>query len=270
VIFTKQRKEHMKQSHVVFRAVATVMSVLAVLTCAAAAPAMELPGGYMPLVQSEPILKKTIVITLAPPLYQLTPAERGAAHKLVEVGEIFQKLYETSRHHQARTAYESIVRIDQGLGSPPDTQYLLNLFYLFKGPIAQTLNNEFVPIAPVDRQVPGKNVYPWGITRREVDAFMEQHPGERESILGLRTLVRRAETDALRGDLATLEQYPVLAKYHPGLKERLDGLIAEKDEDRLYAIPYSVAYANDLMRASTLLEEAAAIPAPAIPGSPEG
>ena len=249
----------MKHRYLVFGIITAVAMLAAVFPGAESSRAAELPEGFMPLDQSAPILQKTLTVQLSPHLFRLSPAERGAAQKLVEVGEIFQKLYENSRHHQARFAHESIVRIDEGLGSSVETRNLLDLYYLFKGPIARTLDNEYVPIAPVDASVPGKNVYPWGITRAAVDSFLDQHPDERASILGVRTVVRRAEEDALQADLAALEQYPVLAKYHPDLDKRLRQLLADKDEERLYAVPYAVAYANDLVRASTLLEEAAGI-----------
>ena len=54
----------------------------------------ELARGYWPLEKSQPIIDKTQTIRLAPDLAQLTPGERKAVTKLLEVGQIFQALYE--------------------------------------------------------------------------------------------------------------------------------------------------------------------------------
>jgi acyl-CoA-binding protein len=218
---------------------------------------VDLPEGYMPLEESQEVLDKTLEVTLAPDLSILTPAERGAAQKLLEAGGILQKLYENSLHHQARTAYESLMATDEALGSPPATQNLLKLFYLFKGPIIRNLDNAYVAILPVDARVPGKNVYPWGITKEEIDGFLEANPGEAASIRHLRYVVRRTEKDAIQADLAALDRYPVIDVLHPGLRSRLEALAGNEDENRLYAVPYSVAYANDLIRVYYILNSAA-------------
>lgn len=221
--------------------------------------AAELPDGFMPLEQSEEILKKTLIVTLGPDLSGLAPSERGAAQKLLEAGSLFQKIYENSLHHQARSAFESLAEVDRALGFPPDTQHLLDLYYLFDGPIARTLDGRYVPIVPVDERVPGRNVYPWGMAKEEMDAFMAAHPEERASLLHARTVVRRAGKDAVESDIAALRQYPVLGVLHPGLEEQMSKLAERDDENTLYAVPYSVAYANDIMKAYDLLQTAASV-----------
>jgi hypothetical protein len=221
--------------------------------------AADLPEGYMNLQESDRILDKTLTITLHPDLSSLSAAEKGAAERLLEAGRIFQKLYENSLHHQARSAYESLIAVDASLDSPRSTQNLLKLFYLFKGPIARTLDNDYVPIVPVDKRVPGRNVYPWGISKKEIEDYILKNPSAKASLLNLRTVVRRAEKDAILADLAALERYPSVDLLHPGLKQNLQILSTKKDETALYAVPYSVAYANDLFRVYNLLQDAAAI-----------
>ena len=44
---------------------------------------------------------------------------------------------------------------------------------------------------------------------------------------------------------------------HPGLQARLERFADGPDRAKLYAVPYSVAYADQMLRASTLLNEAA-------------
>jgi len=251
----------MKNKFLFFHAIGSVciLVLLLFLPAAVLAQGPDLPDGYMSAGESAKIIAKTLTITLHPDLSPLSPAERGTASRIIEAGGILHKLYEQSLHHQARAAYEALVETDEGLGSPVGTRNLMQLYYLFKGPIIRDLDDEYVPILPVDNKVPGRNVYPWGIVKDEVDKFIGAHPGERKGILELRTVVRRTERDAVRADIDALERYPVLDILHPGLKERLNDLEKSKSEEDLYVVPYSVAYANDLMRVYSLLQQAAAI-----------
>jgi len=60
-----------------------------------------LPPGYWLLEKSQPIIDKTQTIRLAPDLSQLTQSERKAVANLLEIGKIFQSIYEDQRHKQA-------------------------------------------------------------------------------------------------------------------------------------------------------------------------
>ena len=60
-----------------------------------------LPPGNWPVEKSQPIIDKTQTIRLAPDTSHLTAGERVAVEKLIEVGKIFQLLYENQRHPQA-------------------------------------------------------------------------------------------------------------------------------------------------------------------------
>ncbi len=228
----------------------------------------ELPPGYWPLEKSQPIIDKTQTIRLAPDLSHLTPGERGAVSKLIEVGKIFQLLYEQQRHPQARKSHQDLVQLDKRTGSKPATQNLLTLYRLNQGPIATTLENKREPFLPVDEVKPGKNVYPWGVTKEEIEAFLAAHPQRRDEILGLRTVVRRTTPENLAADLSTLKKYPVLATLHPTLQSNLSELAGAtlrrgsrarvpRAGEAFYAVPYSVAYADELIKAHGLLNEAA-------------
>lgn len=212
-----------------------------------------LPPGYWPLEQSQPIIDKTQTLVLAPNLSHLQPGERAAVAKLLEVGHIFQKLYEQQRHPGAVSAYQTLAGLHSRQKTPA-TENLLTLYRLNQGPIATTLENKREPFLPVEPTQPGKNVYPWGVTREEIENFLKSHPETRDSIMDLRTVVRRSTAANLRRDLAMLAKYPVLDTLHPGLKNRLTaGPIA----GGFYAVPYSVAYADELIKAHRLLNEAA-------------
>lgn len=211
---------------------------------------------YWTAEQSEMILDKTLRVHLAPDLNHLSDGERAAIGYLLEVGSIMHRLYLDSRHKDALEAEESLRVAAVDGQDDAAIQHLRDLYWLNKGPIATTLSNERVPFMPVAEEVPGKNVYPWGITREEVDKVLEDHPESVDSMMHLRHVVRRNTDENLHRDLDTLAEFPVLDELHPGLKERLDGL-SQAGAPSLYGIPYSVAYAPEIIRAHQLLHKAA-------------
>ena len=206
-----------------------------------------IPTGYWPLEKSQPIIDKTQTIRLSPDLSKLTEGERKAVAKLIEVGHIFQKLYEDQRHPEALSSYRALEQLDKKSGSTPATQNLLTLYRLFQGPIATTLDNKREPFLPVDPLKPGKNVYPWGITKEAIDE-------KRADLLDLRTVVRAATAKNIQDDIAKLNKYPALQTLHPKLLGELKRL---QPAAQNYSVPYALHYADDLMKAYGLLNEAA-------------
>lgn len=197
--------------------------------------------------QTREILGRTQTIRLAPDVSHLRPGEREAVAKLIEVGQIFQGLYEEQRH---RAAPAVRAQLEPGSGEA-------TLYRLFQGPVATTLDNRRVPFVAVDEPPPGKNVYPWDLTRAEFDAFLAAHPERAGELTHLRSVIRRAEPETLARDLAMLRRYPTLDRLHPGLRARLERLAASPDRAQLYALPYSVAWADETVRAHGLLDAAA-------------
>jgi hypothetical protein len=213
----------------------------------AAAPERDLLAGAWSAEQARPLLEATRTIRLAPDLSGLTRGERAAVGKLIAVGNIMQTLYEDQRHPQAATARAQLERRGPA--------HLRRLYDLFEGPVANTLENKRVPFLAAEPPQPGRNVYPWRLTRAELDAFIAAHPEEREGLTATRTVVRRAADVA--GDLAALDRHPVLDALHPGLRARLERAARGADRDALVAVPYSVAWADRIVRAHALLSEAA-------------
>lgn len=174
-----------------------------------------LPAGYWPLEKSQPIIDKTRTIKLAPDLSQLSADERKAVAKLLEVGKIFQSIYEDQRHAQALSSYRKLEMLGKSfISKMPTTLYLSTLYRLFQGPIATTLENKREPFLPVDPVVPGKNMYPWGVKKEEIETFLHAHPEQRDEIMGLRTVVRRLTLQNLTRDLNVLTKYPALDTLH--------------------------------------------------------
>jgi hypothetical protein len=221
-----------------------------------------LPAGYWPVEKSQPIIEKTQTIRLAPDLSKLTPGERKAVESLLKVGEIFQSIYEQQRHPQATTAYAELLNLDKTESSPA-TQNLLSLYRLFQGPIATTLDNKREPFLPVSPLTPGKNMYPAGLTKEQIELAMNSGTGisSRQSILDLRTAVRQLTAANVRTDIASLKKYPVLQTLHPKLLIQLTQLESDVAKNNpaagIYAVPYSVAYADQLLAAYGHLNDAA-------------
>jgi hypothetical protein len=229
-----------------------------------------LSSGYWPIDKSQPIIDKTQTIHLNPDLSKLSQGERKAVEKLVAVGQIFQKLYEDQRHAEALSSLQALEQLDKRNASAPQTRNLLTLYRLFQGPIATTLDNQRAPFLPVSPPRPGKNVYPSAVTKEEIDSQLSlARPAiqTKEELLGLRSVVRVAKATNLRADIDRLNKYPALRTLHPNLLAQLQEMESghrnqprNNQPDALigyYAVPYSVAYADELMQAYTLLNEAA-------------
>lgn len=207
--------------------------------------ALTLEGAWT-IEQTQPLIDKLQTVKLAPDLSHLTAGERAAVAKLLEVGAIMQELYEDQRHVDAPASRALLAKLD----ASPRAEALKLLYRVSQGPIVNTLENKRVPFLGVRPIAPGKTVYPWGIEAPELDAFLAAHPEQRAAFLAPRTVVRRA--DSVATDLAALERHPVLDTLHPGLRAKLGAV-----SGGLYAVPYSVAYADRLVKAHALLAAAA-------------
>ncbi len=228
---------------------------LSVCACAfLARPAgAQLPEGYWDTDRTQPILDKTLEITLAPDLSHLSEGEHAAVGYLLAAGRIIHDLYEAQHHpesHRARARLEGLTSSQPGAA----TDNLQRLYRLFRGPIATTLDNERLPFLPVAEEVPGKAVYPPTMTREVINSYLETSPDVR-NILAERTRVRQATEANLRADVATLDANPVLDVLHPGLRNRL--LTTSVDPSQLYGTPYSVAWADSVLSVYELLLQAA-------------
>jgi hypothetical protein len=225
------------------------------LTVSSFAQTAKLPAGYWTAEKSQSIIDKMQSTRLAPDISGLSQGERRAIEKLNEVGKIFQTIYEQQRHPEAAQARKALEQLDKRLGSPAATQNLLTLYRLNQGPVATTLDNKREPFLPVKPAPESGGMYPADATKAELDAFLAANPNKRDEILNQRTLVRRATATNLQKDLATLRKYPVLDALHFNLKNRLQ--TTKPNQKAFYAVPYSVAYSDEIIRASGLLNEAA-------------
>ncbi len=237
---------------------------LLILALALAYPASaeELRDGYWSEEQVGEILDVTLRLRLDPDLSHLTDAERAALPELLAAGRVMNDLYETQKHAEAldaRRLLESLRTEDQGqrvLG-------LIDLYYMSKGPVATTLDNQRLPFLPVGDETDGKNVYPRDLSRTEIDAFVAANPEDSTRLKSERHVVRRVTADDISADLAMLDAHPGVDALHPALRSYLES--KQSTGSGLYAVPYALAYAPQLAVARAHLEKAAAILADGTP-----
>ncbi|MCA9606033.1 MAG: NUDIX hydrolase [Myxococcales bacterium] len=219
-------------------------------------PAFEGLEGFWSAEQSDVILSRAEEFDVEADTSELTEGEQAALDELLAVGEVMQGLYERSRHPQAEavgaylTAYEPTSEAETGR-----LERLRRLFRAASGPLILDLEGERVPFAPVTPAYePGRNVYPTGLDRETLERWLEAHPEEAPSIRAVRTVVRRRSEASLTADRAVMEAHPWIAALHPELEDRL---ASGPDDEGFYAVPYSLAYADDLAEASRRLFAAA-------------
>ena len=216
--------------------------------------AQDLPEGYWSLEQATEVLEKTRTVLLDPDVSSLTEAENAAAKKLMEVGRIFNRIYQISLHPEALSALQNLQSFHRG---GEHTSALLDIYYRSGGPVTTTLDNERVPFLPVKPEEPGKNVYPAGLTNEQMDPFLKVRPELASGLMDVRTVVRANTASNIAEDLLILDRFPVLDDLHPGLNKRLKALRSGKDDAPWYALPYSVRWAPDIMQAYDLIKAAA-------------
>lgn len=235
---------------------------LRVLSCCAAflictfAYADDLPLGYWPAERTPEILDLAQTVRLAPDLSTLTPGEKRAVQELLAAGKALQRAYEDARHPQALQAFDTLQKLHVQMGQGPATQSLLDLYRLFKGPIATTPENEREAFMPVSPETPARNVYPPDATREEIDAYLAQNPEDKDDILDRLTTVRRTTPENLKMDIATLAKYPALDVLHPNLRKSLESRKTQNAAG-FYAIPQSVRWASEYMEAYRHINAAA-------------
>lgn len=235
----------------IFSMVTLISASLTAVSIAAA----ELPDTYWTQQQTQEILDKTRHVYLDPDISNLSSGELAAVKKLIEAGHIINSLYEDSMHPEALASRQTLINLpDPGAHS----QSLLDLYYIFKGPVASTLDNQRVAFLPVTEEEPGKNVYPPGMSRELMDPILDSRPDLASNLLNVRTIVRETKPANLRHDLATLDRFPLLDGLHPGLRTRLEKLSTGEDNAPVYSLPYSVRWAPAIMKVYTLLNAASA------------
>ena len=194
--------------------------------------------------QTKPLLDKTMRLRFDYDDDNLSANEKAAVRELLAAGQRLHSLYLEQVHPQARAVEAAFAQM-QGRDD------LKTLFRMMKGPVATDLDNVRERFLNVEQSTKAGNVYPVGIDRGVLDAFLEANPERRDDILHLRAVVKTASEENKTAALETLKARPSLDVLHPGLKARIEAA------EGYFALPYSVAYADDIFYVYDRLNAAA-------------
>lgn len=197
--------------------------------------------------QVQALLDNALTVRLDPDLSKLSAGEKAAVAKLLAAGKRMQEVYELQLH---RDAARTVAMVEKD----PARSALRRLFH---GPIATTLDNQREPFLAVDMPPPGGNVYPWDLQKPELDAYLAAHPAEAAELTDVRTVVARATAANVQRHRRALQRFPALATLHGKLVRTLAALARKPDARTLYAVPYAVEYAEQMMAVHELLVQAA-------------
>jgi hypothetical protein len=213
-------------------------------------------SGYLSLAESQPLIDKALRSHMSYDMSKFTARERATVDKLARAGDILEDLYEVQRYPNALEARTNLYALDRKFGSTAQWTNLITLYYINRGPVARMLDNQRRPFLPIGTPPAGGSMYPTDATKQELDAYMTAHPESRNALLGARTVVRRADRASLKKDLAALKAHPLIDGLQPGLRGMLEATLKHPDEHAFYAVPYPVAFADQLESCYRLLMEA--------------
>ncbi len=199
--------------------------IAAGLAPAAAAPATAAPAhaaAALSPADAAPDLAKRLVkwkpVEMPWTGASLSARERQLVDKLVEACRQLESIYWRQSDPPALALYKSLAPGRAGL--PANAEPLRRLLWINGS--RYDLLDENRPFVGKQPAVPGRALYPEGVTRQEIEAYVTAHPAARKAIYDEHTVVRR------RGA-------------------------------QLTTVPYHVAYRELLLRAAQALRQAAAL-----------
>ena len=145
----------------------------------------------------------------------LSSREIQLVHKLVDAANYIEQIYWRQSDPEGLKLYLSL------LGSTHPQDVKLRHFLKINGS-RYDLVDEMKPFVGTDPAPPGRALYPWGVTRDDIENYVQQHPEQKAAIYSEFTVVRR------KGDA-------------------------------LVVIPYHVEFAEFLKPAATALRDAAVL-----------
>ncbi len=154
-------------------------------------------------------LEKWKPVKMPAHLDRFSPREQQLVRKLVEAGQYMEEIYWLQNDPEA-------LRLMRSTKDPK-----LRRFLMINGARYDLIaeNRPFGGAAPMP---PGRNLYPPGLTREEIEKYVKAYPAQKDAIYSGYTVLRR-------------------------------------EGGRLKAIPYSIEYREPLSRAAAALREAAGL-----------
>jgi hypothetical protein len=145
----------------------------------------------------------------------LSDAERKMVYKLVEASQFLESIYWRQSDPKGLELYKRLLGCNQVMNQK------IRRFLMINGSRFDLLENN-KPFVGSDPFLPGRTLYPAGITRQEIEAYVAKHPEKKAQIYSPFTVIKRQGSE-------------------------------------LVAVPYHVEYKPWLTGAATALREAAAL-----------
>jgi len=120
----------------------------------------------------------------------LSAREVKLVRKLVEAGQYLESIYWRQSDPAALVLYNGL----EGCKSPADQQ--LRRFLMINGSRYDLLN-ENKPFIGNEPLAPGRNLYPKGLTQKEIDAYIAKHPAKKAELYSPLTVVKRQGSDLI-------------------------------------------------------------------------
>jgi hypothetical protein len=150
----------------------------------------------------------------------LSVRERQLLHKLIAACRQLESIYWRQSDAPGLALYKALADGSTAVGPPPTAATLRRLLWINGS--RWDLLDENRPLAGTEPMPPGRGLFPPGLTRQQIDAYVAAHPAARKGIYDEHTVIR-------------------------------------KQDDKLVAVPYHTAYREFLAPAAQDLRDAAAL-----------
>jgi hypothetical protein len=141
----------------------------------------------------------------------LTDNERKMVYKLVEASQFLESIYWRQSDPKGLELYKRLLGCNQVMNQK------IRRFLMINGSRYDLLENQ-KPFIGSDPFLPGHSLYPAGITRQEIEAYVAKHPEKKAQIYSPFTVVKR-QGGELVGIPYHIEYKPWLAGAAKALRE---------------------------------------------------
>jgi hypothetical protein len=155
----------------------------------------------------------------------LTPRERTLVNELVAASRDFEDIYWRQNSPQDIELYNSLAS-----SKDPRAKTLRHYIWINGSRYDQIEENK--PFIGTEPMPPGRNLYPKGLTRADIEAYVKEHPEQKDAIYGDRTVVELVSRSPLK-----LKTTPYHVKYAKWLKSAAAHLrkAAAASDDKAFA-----------------------------------
>src|SRR5215475_6202365 len=137
-------------------------------------------------------------------VHGLTDNERKMIYKLVEASQFLESIYWRQSDPKGLELYKRLLGCNQVMNQK------IRRFLMINGSRYDLLENN-KPFVGSDPFLPGHSLYPAGITRQEIEAYVAAHPDKNDQIYSPYTVIKRQGSE--------LVAVPYHVAYAPWLKQ---------------------------------------------------